>query len=96
MDKGKIELAKGKERMEAALGLGAKPNCIPPGNPDIHGEFRPVYIGWHPVQGMAGFAKTALGKKITEKIHSYPDPTQHWAVIVGDFVHQLWMVIKFS
>ncbi|KAK2053796.1 hypothetical protein LY76DRAFT_597530 [Colletotrichum caudatum] len=28
---------------------------------------------------------------ITEKINKYPDPTQHWAVLVGDFAHQLWM-----
>jgi hypothetical protein len=29
---------------------------------------------------------------ITEKINKYPDPTQHWAVLVGDYAHQLWMV----
>lgn len=29
---------------------------------------------------------------ITEKIHKYPDPTQHWAVLVGDYCHELWMV----
>jgi len=99
MDKGKVELAKGKEKMEQALGLGAKPNVIPTDvDPNIHGELRPVYIGWHPVAGMAGtwFAeKTGLGKKITEKIHSYPDPTQHWAILVGGYVHQLWMVRTF-
>ena len=36
--------------------------------------------------------KTIIGKQITQRIGKYPDPTQHWAVIVGDFVHQLWMV----
>jgi hypothetical protein len=51
-------------------------------------------VGWHPVGGLAGkwFAEqTGLGKMITEKIHKYPDPTQHWAVLVGDYAHQLWM-----
>jgi len=67
---------------------------IPPGEVDISGEPRIVEIGWHPVGGFAGtwFAeKTGLGKKITEKVHKYPDPTQHWAVLVGGFAHELWM-----
>lgn len=49
----------------------------------------------HPVAGATGkwFAeKTIIGKQISQKIGNYPDPTQHWAVIVGDYVHQLWMV----
>lgn len=99
IEKGKEELAislvKGKQKMEEALGLGKKPNVVPPGKPNIKGSYRPVYIGWHPVAGFAGqwFAeKSGLGRYITEKINSYPDPTQHWAVIVGDYVHQLWMV----
>lgn len=49
----------------------------------------------HPVAGATGkwFAeKTIIGNKITEKIGRYPDPTQHWAVVVGNYVHQLWMV----
>lgn len=56
---------------------------------------RTVQIGWHPVAGLGGkwFAEqTGLGKMITEKIKNYPDPTQHWAVLVDDYVHQLWMV----
>ena len=36
--------------------------------------------------------QTGLGRIITEKINEYPDPTQHWAVLVGDYAHQLWMV----
>lgn len=52
-------------------------------------------IPQHPVAGATGkwFAeKTIIGKQISQKIGNYPDPTQHWAVIVGDYVHQLWMV----
>jgi hypothetical protein len=67
---------------------------IPAGDPTITGDPRPVEIGWHPVAGLAGkwFAeKTGLGKFITEKVHKYPDPTQHWAVLVGDYCHELWM-----
>lgn len=77
------------------MGLGAQPNVVPEGEPVHDGDSRPVEVGWHPVGGLAGkwFANsTGLGKLITEKIHQYPDPTQHWAVLVGDYVHQLWMV----
>ncbi len=40
--------------------------------------------------------KCGLGKMITKEIGKYPDPTQHWAVLVGDFVHQLWMDEKLD
>ena len=76
-------------------GLGQQPNVIPPGEAIVSGELRPVQIGWHPVAGLGGkwFAEqTGLGRMITENINAYPDPTQHWAVLVGGYVHQLWMV----
>jgi hypothetical protein len=95
LEKGKDELLKQKLHLQHNLGLGQTPNVIPPGEVDIGGEPRTVEIGWHPVAGFAGkwFAEqTGLGKIITEKIHKCPDPTQHWAVLVGDYVHQLWMV----
>jgi hypothetical protein len=88
-------LTKSKIVIEQSLGLGHKPNAIPPGEANINGEHRLVEIGWHPVGGLGGkwFAeKTGLGKKITESIKHYPDPTQHWAVLVGDYAHELWMV----
>lgn len=94
LTKGKDELLKGKLVLEHSLGLGHKPNVIPPGEADISGEPRIVEIGWHPVGGFGGkwFAeKTGLGKKITEKINNYPDPTQHWAVLVDEYCHELWM-----
>jgi hypothetical protein len=56
-------------------------------------------VGWHPVAGTAGkwFAdETGLGRMITERIKAYPDPTQHWAVLVGEYAHQLWMVRLIS
>jgi hypothetical protein len=93
--RGHDELLKGKIVLEHSLGLGHKPNVVPPGEAEISGELRLVEIGWHPVGGLGGkwFAeKTGLGKLITEKIHKYPDPTQHWAVLVGEYVHELWMV----
>jgi hypothetical protein len=91
---GKDELLKGKLALEHSLGLGHKPNVIPAATPDTRGPARPVEIGWHPVAGFAGkwFAeKTRLGTWITEKVHKYPDPSQHWAVLVGDYCHELWM-----
>jgi hypothetical protein len=95
LSKGQDQLLKGKLMMEHGLGLGHQPNVIPAGHIDITGEERKVEIGWHPVAGFAGqwFAeKTSLGKFIKDKIHKYPDPTQHWAVLIGDYVHELWMV----
>jgi hypothetical protein len=93
----KDELLKSKLKLEHSLGLGPKPNVIPHSEVDISGDLRTVEIGWHPVAGLAGkwFAeKTGLGKIITEKVHKYPDPTQHWAVLVGDYCHELWMVCR--
>ncbi|KAJ7778009.1 hypothetical protein DFH07DRAFT_796957 [Mycena maculata] len=90
----KDEFLKGKLKLEHSLGLGNKPNAIPPADPDIKGPQRTVHLGWHPVAGFAGkwFAeKTGLGKLITAKTHRCPDPTQHWAVLVGEYVHELWM-----
>ncbi|KAJ4394007.1 hypothetical protein N0V93_003224 [Gnomoniopsis smithogilvyi] len=90
----KDNLLKGKLMVTKELGLGKTPNVIPQDEVKIDGEPRTVELGWHPVAGPAGkwFAEqTRLGKMITEEIHKSPDPTQHWAVLVGDYVHQLWM-----
>lgn len=84
-----------EKQLKKAVGLGATPNVVPLAQPITNGENRELRVGWHPVGGFAGkwFAKeTGLGRLITEKINSYPDPTQHWAVLVGDYAHQLWMV----
>ncbi|KAG4418733.1 hypothetical protein IFR04_008095 [Cadophora malorum] len=93
-ERGKVEWIKGKTALQHSLGLGAVPNVIPPGEARLDGELRLVEIGWHPVAGMGGkwlAEQSGLGKMITKNIGTYPDPTQHWAVLVGDFVHQLWM-----
>ncbi|KAJ7190041.1 hypothetical protein GGX14DRAFT_606662 [Mycena pura] len=92
--KGKDELLKRKLKLEHSLGLGPQPNVIPPAVPGIADAPRPIVLGWHPVAGFAGkwFAdKTGLGRLLTEKLHKCPDPTQHWAILVGDYVHELWM-----
>lgn len=91
----KKNLTKGELALKRAAGLGQQPNVVPVTEPRVDGEPRPVEVAWHPVGGFAGkwFAEdTGLGKMITDKINSYPDPTQHWAVLVGEFAHQLWMV----
>ncbi|KAF4460225.1 2`-hydroxyisoflavone reductase [Fusarium albosuccineum] len=88
----KKNLNKGEIALKHAVGLGHQPNAVPLAPPVVDGPRRPVEVGWHPVGGVAGkwFAEdTGLGKMITEKINRYPDPTQHWAVLVGDFAHQL-------
>lgn len=86
---------KGELAFKHALGLGRVPNAVPETDPILDGPARPVEVGWHPVGGLAGKwfnEQTGLGKMITDKINKYPDPTQHWAVLVGDYAHQLWMV----
>jgi hypothetical protein len=82
-----------------AIGLGATENVVPVSQPLTSGPPRSVEVGWHPVGGLAGkwFAeKTGLGKLITDKINEYPDPTQHWAMLVGEYAHQLWMDENFD
>lgn len=99
LTKGKKQVVKKRRDLEHSVGLGHKPSVVPPGEADIHGETRTVDIGWHPVAGASGkwFAEnTWFGKGITEKIGNHPDPTQHWAVIVGGFVHELWMDVNFD
>ncbi|KAI0877565.1 hypothetical protein GGS24DRAFT_105018 [Hypoxylon argillaceum] len=68
-----------------------QPNVIPPGKPGTVAENRVVVIGWHPVPGGGWLAQTGLGQLVSKKIRNYPDPTQHWAILVGDYCHQLWM-----
>ncbi|KAG6027780.1 hypothetical protein E4U19_001817 [Claviceps sp. Clav32 group G5] len=95
----KKNLTKGELALKHAAGLGSQPNVVPVTEPSLDGEPRPVEVGWHPVGGLAGkwFAEqTGLGKMITDKINKYPDPTQHWAVLVGDYAHQLWMDENFD
>ncbi|KAL2265681.1 hypothetical protein VTJ83DRAFT_6781 [Remersonia thermophila] len=90
----KDSLVKSRIALEQTLGLGAKPNVVPLDIPRTDGAPRPVLIGWHPVAGSAGrwlAERTRLGAWITEKVQSYPDPSQHWAVLVGDYCHELWM-----
>ncbi|KAF4629152.1 hypothetical protein G7Y89_g8992 [Cudoniella acicularis] len=85
-------LLKEKLKLEHSVGLGPKPNIIPPGPAKIDSDHRTVEIGWHPVPGLGILAeKTGLEKLIDDHIGKLPDPTQHWAVLVGDYVHELWM-----
>lgn len=93
----KGEAAKARHELDKSLGLGNRPDIVPPGEATVTGEKRTVEIGWHPVAGGAGkwFAeKTFIGREITKRTGKYPDPSQHWAVIVGDYVHELWMVSR--
>ncbi|KAI0164957.1 hypothetical protein GGR57DRAFT_451215 [Xylariaceae sp. FL1272] len=91
ISKGKEGLSKGKLHLQHAIGLGHQPDVVPPGEPGFSDDRRTVAIGWHPVPGAAWVARSSLGKLITDKINKYPDPTQHWAILVGDYCHQLWM-----
>ncbi|TFK43225.1 hypothetical protein BDQ12DRAFT_661928 [Crucibulum laeve] len=63
-------------------GLGKGPDKVPPGPINKNeSEARRVHIGYHPIGGGVGnFFSKALGA---------PMWMQHWAVIVGDYYHEL-------
>ncbi|KJZ71233.1 hypothetical protein HIM_09376 [Hirsutella minnesotensis 3608] len=80
------------------VGAGKKYNSVPQTEPDFDTPPRAIEIGWHPLGGFAGkwiAERTKLGEMIKAKINELPDPSQHWAVIVGDYAHQLWIDEKF-
>lgn len=96
-------LAKVQSRLAGIIGLGALPPVIPPGQEHHHCKKRPVFIAWHPVADNLGvlFAEhTRLGQAITREMGEFPDPTNHWAVLVGDqdtdYYHELWMEKDFT
>lgn len=71
-------------------GLGAKPNSVPTAEPKTDEPGRLVYIGSHPIGG--AFGKLVYETLQDEKFRTgggLPDPTTHWAVLVGDFYHEL-------
>lgn len=81
--------------LKHAVGAGKKCNHVPEINPEFDAAPRTIEIGWHPLGGSAGkwiAERTKLGRIIKAKINELPDPSQHWAVIVGDYAHQLWIV----
>ncbi|KAK3403353.1 hypothetical protein B0T20DRAFT_24375 [Sordaria brevicollis] len=97
-------LARVQSRLAGIIGLGALPPVIPPGTEHRHCiNKRPVFIAWHPVADNLGvlFAEhTRLGQAITREMGEFPDPTNHWAVLVGDqetdYYHELWMEKDFT
>ncbi|KAK3501378.1 hypothetical protein B0T13DRAFT_197690 [Neurospora crassa] len=96
-------LSKVQYALADIIGLGALPSIIPPGREHHHCKKRPVFIAWHPVADNLGvlFAEhTRLGQAITKEMGEFPDPTNHWAVLVGDqdtdYYHELWMEKDFT
>ena len=52
LTKGKQQINKStRDFQRSTLGLGHKPNVVPPGEANIYGELRKVELGWHPVAG---------------------------------------------
>jgi hypothetical protein len=37
-----------------------------------------------------------MRQTLTSYQQQYPDPTQHWAMLVGEYAHQLWMDENFD
>ncbi|KAF4496676.1 1-acyldihydroxyacetone-phosphate reductase [Fusarium agapanthi] len=75
--------------------LGKQENVVPHATPSKHGPLRDVHLGSHPVGGMIS---KLIGAAISPQVsvspslisqNPAPDPTHHWAVIVGDYYHEL-------
>ncbi|KAJ8085001.1 hypothetical protein PM082_003778 [Marasmius tenuissimus] len=77
------------------LGLGAAPNTVPSDSPRTDCEPRVVKICYHPVMGaIGGFVDHLIspgkgGLYNLDHQEAPPNPRYHWAVLVGDFYHEL-------
>ena len=71
--------------------LGQAPNVVPAGQPSHDDSPRSVIIGSHPVGGILSTLLLEPGRIGLSMIglDKAPNPTFHWAVIVGDFYHEL-------
>lgn len=82
------------DKAAGLVGLGKKPNAIPPGPARRNDTPRKIILGWHPVGGVGGqvFEKMTMpldGLSMVTQLANTPNPTHHWAVLVGDYIHEL-------
>lgn len=82
------------EPLAPAVGLGKLPNCIPADTPRNDCAPRTVILGWHPVAGLGGqifehINPVLSSLQVVSDLTGAPNPTHHWAVHVGEFVHEL-------
>ncbi|KAF5603937.1 1-acyldihydroxyacetone-phosphate reductase [Fusarium subglutinans] len=84
-----------KTSLEMLGVLGKQENVVPHATPDKHGPLRDVHLGSHPVGGVLS---KLIGSAISHQVsvspslisqNPAPDPTHHWAVIVGEYYHEL-------
>ncbi|KZV74749.1 hypothetical protein PENSPDRAFT_681708 [Peniophora sp. CONT] len=72
------------------LGFFAENDVVPRAAISTNDPLRAVTIGCHPAGvGLGEIAKDALEKAEKEAGRNYLDPTYHWAVMVGDYYHEL-------
>jgi hypothetical protein len=70
-------------------------NNIPDGAPNINDNEREVFIAYRPVGGpISSWTFTVLGSLINippkiGRTYAPPNPTSHWCVTVGNWLHQL-------
>ena len=99
------EAKKGLKQVAADLAekfnwpLGKAPNAIPPDKPNQNSARRNVYVGSHPLVGPDAIkALAVVGNVLIGRVpvapsiresKGVPDPMHHWAVIVGDYFHEL-------
>ncbi|KAF5262409.1 hypothetical protein FOXYS1_6872 [Fusarium oxysporum] len=82
---------------------GKQENMIPPTLPSKSNPPREVLLGSHVVTGMIAKLIGALTPQtrvlpITFSSNPAPDPTHHWAILVGDYYHELssdldWIIL---
>ena len=82
-----------KTTLQRELDIGKAPNVIPSQPANRSSEQRPVYIGSHPIGAEENYAWGELQKQFVESqaagASEFPDPTWHWAIIVGPYFHEL-------
>ncbi|KAH7211480.1 hypothetical protein DER44DRAFT_894551 [Fusarium oxysporum] len=86
------------------LGIaGKQENMIPPATPSKSDPPREVLLGSHVVAGMIGKLVAAITLIRKPGVPPYnfssnpaPDPTHHWAILVGDYYHELGGDVEFN
>ncbi|KAF7531316.1 hypothetical protein G7054_g8986 [Neopestalotiopsis clavispora] len=75
-----------RNELQENLDIGKAPNVIPSDAPRYDMPPREVVISSHPV--VAGAYTQAL-KRYSGDLDEVPDPAYHWAVVVGNYWHEL-------
>ncbi|KAK1225118.1 hypothetical protein PQX77_011933 [Marasmius sp. AFHP31] len=85
------EVVKALDEFGKDLSLFKEDDVVPQASPSFEDPQRPVIIACHPVgiPGLGNLMKEDIEKMEKATGRTILDPTYHWAVIVGDYYHEL-------